>query len=474
MRFARPSISFSAGQNNTIVVIIRYAGSQKATGGTVTSVGGYTIHTFTSGTANFLITSWKDLTPSGFTGTISNAPTLSTANNGSLVFTGTGTQINTDFITPWVPNGVSGYSTMTIDMWVRLTNTNGMIYTKPFNGSGQYNIWITHSYFWLQASGAASQLNFAKSLYNSIPGWVNITCWMNSTQMGYYINGSEYSATQTHGITGGIMSSGNDTNAGFMAWVFPYGPGDTRTDLAAGNLSNVKIYNRVLSAAEVQQNFNALIPRYRTTIGTHSTNPAPSGYYIAQNYPSSPSGYYWIKSSSMPNALYMYVDMSEEGGGYDFYPITGGTSVTDITATHSGTALGLGLVMPRSKYHWRAMRNYVTNVVGSSDYTYFSNVAGIYRSATTVGGNYTGYIMRSPTYYGSGAPDWRVLDGGRWWMRDTVYSEPNGDYTVNGFLGNLDRGSFSSGTYSLGDLVFNDGGSYATGTSYLVSTNSKP
>jgi hypothetical protein len=29
-------------------VIIRYSGSQRATGGTVTSSGGYTIHTFTS------------------------------------------------------------------------------------------------------------------------------------------------------------------------------------------------------------------------------------------------------------------------------------------------------------------------------------------------------------------------------------------------------------------------------------------
>jgi hypothetical protein len=29
-------------------VIIRYPGSQRGTGGTVTSIGGYTIHTFTS------------------------------------------------------------------------------------------------------------------------------------------------------------------------------------------------------------------------------------------------------------------------------------------------------------------------------------------------------------------------------------------------------------------------------------------
>ena len=205
--------------------------------------------------------------------------------------------------------------------------------------------------------------------------------------------------------------------------------------------------------------------------GSSISAAAPSGYYIAQNFPTFTSGYYWIQSSSMPTPLRMYVDMTQEGGGYDFYAITGGISVSDISATHSGTALGLEIVMPRSKQHWIAMRNFVSGVLGSSDLTYFANVPGIYRS--TGSGSYTGYIMRNPTSYGSGAPDWRVKDGGRWWLRDTTYSEPNGDYTLNGFLGDMGRGGFTTG-YAGADLLFNDGGSYATGTSYLVSTNAKP
>jgi hypothetical protein len=36
------------GNGGSGVVIIRYAGSQVATGGTVTSSGGYTYHTFTT------------------------------------------------------------------------------------------------------------------------------------------------------------------------------------------------------------------------------------------------------------------------------------------------------------------------------------------------------------------------------------------------------------------------------------------
>jgi hypothetical protein len=35
-------------------VIIRYIGPQKGTGGTVTSSGGYTYHTFSSGSSSFV------------------------------------------------------------------------------------------------------------------------------------------------------------------------------------------------------------------------------------------------------------------------------------------------------------------------------------------------------------------------------------------------------------------------------------
>jgi hypothetical protein len=42
-----------AGAGGSGIVIISYLGSQRGTGGTVTSSGGYTIHTFTSsGTYN--------------------------------------------------------------------------------------------------------------------------------------------------------------------------------------------------------------------------------------------------------------------------------------------------------------------------------------------------------------------------------------------------------------------------------------
>jgi hypothetical protein len=218
----------------------------------------------------------------------------------------------------------------------------------------------------------------------------------------------------------------------------------------------------------------------RSGLGSSSTDPAKSGYHLAQTRPGIPSGTYWIKSDFMPSALQMYVDMTYEGGGYDFYNISAGTSINYITDTHSGKALGLDLVYPRSKQHWYAMSAYVRNVIGSTDGSYFQVPGPVTRTTSGTGagsssGNYTGQIFRDARYYGSGTYDWQVPDGGRWWLRDNSFGEPNGDYTANAFLGLYSGGYTIANPYAGADIGFNDGtAAYTTGTKYLVSTNAKP
>ena len=215
--------------------------------------------------------------------------------------------------------------------------------------------------------------------------------------------------------------------------------------------------------------------------GTSAANPAPSGYWLAQNLKtplSLTSGTYWIKSSTMPNALQMYVDMTQEDGGYDFYAITSGTSINYYGETHSGMALGLDLVYPRSAAHWTAMNNYVKNVLSDSTNDYFQTTYVVYRMPGSSGGsrsgNYTSVIMRDPRFYGTGTEDWRTGDGGRWWLRNSTFGEPNGDYSARAWLG-LGSGGYTMASYAGGDIGFNDGtASYLTGTKYLVSTNAKP
>jgi hypothetical protein len=271
-----------------------------------------------------------------------------------------------------------------------------------------------------------------------------------------------------------LQSDGVLVNGGTSTGYTPGASGQTTSfDVRASNGTN-----GVVRSFSITKRWND---------GSTQALAAPSGYWLAQNIGSAylNSGTYWIKTARMPSALQMYVNMTLEGGGYDFYRVTSGPAASYITDAHAGTPLGLDLWMPRSKFNWQAARQYATSVIGSSDYSYFANVIGIYRN-TSVGQGSTNYVsvpMRSVEYAnrvdgrpiaGTYAPDWRVLDGGRWWLRDTNYSEPNGDYNANGFLGNMDRGSFPGGTYALADLVFNDGGAYSTGNTYFLSTNAKP
>jgi hypothetical protein len=218
--------------------------------------------------------------------------------------------------------------------------------------------------------------------------------------------------------------------------------------------------------------------------GSSSDKAARSGLDIKRLFPAKSSGYYWIQNDRMPNPLQMYVNLDSDcdGGGYDFYPITNGTSVGTITQIHSGLALGLDLIYPRSQGHWKAIYRFANNVLGDlAGYcqtcyavtaAVSTVVAGSYPTAPSLNGNYTSYIMRNPKYYGTGAPDWGVRDGGRWWLRDTTFGEPNGDYYANAFLGLHGVGYVLNSDGSLSG--FNDGyGSYFTGTKYLVSTNLK-
>jgi hypothetical protein len=396
---------------------------------------------------------WYDLSPYGRNATLVNSPTFDNTSGGALVFNGSSSYAE---VSNW--NVLTGNKNFSIANTVKYQNNSDQVWISYGTGSSSSatQIGIGSSQFGLLANNVNTTL---ENSYLIPDTWNHLVLTHDETVTKLYVNGSFVKQKLT---TYNVGSSN----------LF-IGKGGITTSFSSAKVANVIVYNKTLTADEVSQTYDSFKNFYvnllgERTLGTIS-NPAPSGLALKLNYPDLASGYYYIKSSLMPNALLMYVDMTNDGGGFDYYRITGGTSISFIGSTHSGTALGLDLIYPRSQGHWKSMYEFSVGVLGVSLTSVMAICGAVTRNTQLNGsGSYASVIMRDPNNYLSGALDWKVPDGGRWWLRDLPYGEPSGDYNYNGFL------AFFGVSPDGSNLTFNDGGTQATGTSYLVSTNAKP
>ncbi len=195
-------------------------------------------------------TTWTDLLGTNNNGTLTNGPTYSSSNGGSIVFDG----VN-DYCDFFAPNLGT---TATVEMWVRL----GSGYTnKMFFGWLSYDVYCANGHIGYN-TGNADCYGISSTEVNNlglVNNWVHYIFEMRSdvsyTNNKIYINGINQSLSQLLSTE----SSGNRT--------FNNGNGRIADWRSTGyympmNCSSFKVYNRSLSAAEVQQNFNALRGRF--------------------------------------------------------------------------------------------------------------------------------------------------------------------------------------------------------------------
>jgi hypothetical protein len=193
-------------------------------------------------------TTWTDLSGNGNTGTLVNGPTYNSGNGGSLVFDGVD-----DFV-----NGVHNTQTnitgnITIECWFRLTNTRSdwvRIFGKGDSTNRTVGLWYNQaiSAFLYQRFGITN-MNAQYNSTVSLNTWFHMVGTSSANNHILYLN-TVQRATSSLGTT-------------FASSTDPYkvGYGNIHT-YHIGNVSNAKIYNRALSAAEIQQNFNATRSRF--------------------------------------------------------------------------------------------------------------------------------------------------------------------------------------------------------------------
>ena len=251
--------TLTSGAGGSGVVIVRYSGPQKATGGTITQVGGFTIHTFTtSGTFTPLVApinagaiyGLQDLSGNGIIVNQSGGVTYSTSNRGSLSFDGTNDVVNGDTTLIDRSNGQE----ITVSCWIRPSRTSGqysVFCTNRSNNTSLYN-WIFYQHI---TDGAIAFHGIAQNKSTYIPTinvWINVTNTVTASGVStLYVNG-----ISTYVVNG--FTYGNSTSIGRLG----IGADPGGQEPFQGNIAQVSIYDRALTSAEIQQNFNAQRGRF--------------------------------------------------------------------------------------------------------------------------------------------------------------------------------------------------------------------
>jgi hypothetical protein len=189
-------------------------------------------------------TTWTNLNGTSVgTGTLTNGPTYSSADRGSILLDG----VN-DFVS--VPDNAALRFTLaqsfTLSLWAKpavLPNKWVGLVTKSRDTSNWYGIWINPDNNIVFGGGGSNFIGPAATT-----NWQHIVIVKNSTTRYIYINGA-LSATTT----------ATQTTDGSAAMYIGKGTSD---ECFNGNISNVSVHSKELSADEIAQNFNALRGRY--------------------------------------------------------------------------------------------------------------------------------------------------------------------------------------------------------------------
>jgi hypothetical protein len=201
-------------------------------------------------------TVWTDLSGRGNTGTLVNGVGYTGGLGGSLVFDGSNDGVQ-------LPGTNLSLNQMTISSWNFSANynQNGFMFEKTTDGS----VNTQYSLFYENASGTAtiqyrtyglSTLNFNVNITTAgvrNGQWNNIVATFDGTNKKIYANGVLVATSAN--LTGTVTQ--NSTGAAYIGIYGNFGGYPFN-----GRISQTQIYNRALTASEIQQNYNALRERY--------------------------------------------------------------------------------------------------------------------------------------------------------------------------------------------------------------------
>jgi hypothetical protein len=211
-----------------------------------------------TGTENFSsmpnLTTWYDLNNRTSNGTLTNTPYHfigADGTNGYMSFDGTNDMI----IIP--ENSALNTQTPSVEVWVKTnaTTQNGFWFEKG-QVNTQYSLFQEGgSIQWRQNFGGGhTNLSTTTANFMNTSNWYQVVGTFTSGTRRLYINGVLVNSDTQSGT---IATNANGMSIGVYG-----GFNGGRGYYYNGNIASVKVYNRALTAAEIQQNFNATKSRY--------------------------------------------------------------------------------------------------------------------------------------------------------------------------------------------------------------------
>jgi hypothetical protein len=203
-------------------------------------------------------TSWFDLSGNSNTGTLTNGPTFSSANGGSIVFDGTNDYVDTSV-------KLFNTSQFSVGFWINVSSYTGTyiagavgnsLYTLFGPTAGPYQGQTNTFSAGIQFNATSNAIGTIQQSGFSTNTWYYYFCVYDGTQVGnsgrlkLWLNAIQYSLSFDSTVPSTPYNNNTTTKIGygFNANLYPY---------FNGRIANLTYYNRVLSESEISQNYNA-------------------------------------------------------------------------------------------------------------------------------------------------------------------------------------------------------------------------
>ena len=352
-------------------------------------------------------------------GTVANMPRFDYYNGGALAFDGVNDYfyLNEGSAVPYFnPDG----STVTVNLWFKAatTNTGGtnkMIFSD--NCSPEFSLHQVDNTVYAYSYAGVSATIQANKWYNA--------CWTSNagapssattTTVTFYLDGSLVGTSSTstgNGLNDTPLTLGKDPCAAGTNW--------------SGSLGPVNLYNKVLTAKEVKQNYDALKTRFFQTIVQGGLI---AHFDLGNPFSYSVGNFMWYDVNGN-NYVVSFINFSGD-------PILNGNSIT-FDGTDDFVEMGYPDITPvavagngaRSIYVW--MR---TTFTGNMAFVSTGTPANSQAFNLVKYGSYVGVMGYNNDYYpGSGNSGITITDG-RWHYIGVSFDGTNLRTYVDGILDN--------------------------------------